>query len=330
MNKSRSTFVIAALRIRWIARIGSTVSIWIMLLSSLAIAISSISTAWQDWVSYLTCPIGVTIGLIIAKWHDGVGGAIATASGLAFYGTYYLLGGTITDGKEFAVVLPGMLASPGILFLAFWLLMRRRPEIADCQNGPEFETTSGKSGVRHWIMSFMKGHFGITSFLVIVVGGSYVTDFAGRWDSSDGTPPPSHLKVLRYYEALDVVSSGSYLLRELSVDDAPKHSNPYTYLLPWDGKRVRLKHGDGSYSVVRLSEHEQIVTVNYEYAMASDGESIYRATDQTIEPIAADIDSIFDHLIPFLAWLVVMSLRVIVTVFMLLTQKYWDQRSVPE
>lgn len=143
---------------------------------------------------------------------------------------------------------------------------------------------------------------------------------------ADGTAvmvrhPPSHLKVLRYDKALDDVSSGSYVLHEPSVDHGPQRSNQYTYLLPWDGKRVRLKHWDGSYSVERLSEHEQIVTVNYEYAMFSHGESIYRATDQTIKPIAADIDSIFDLLIPFLAWLVVVLLRVIVIVIMLLTRK---------
>src|SRR6185436_19739153 len=70
----------------------------------------------NEWAGLDFFPIGVTIGMIVAWWKDGLGSAVTLLSLLGFYLVYgYLLRNHI-GGWAFIAF-----ASPGFLFLLHWL-----------------------------------------------------------------------------------------------------------------------------------------------------------------------------------------------------------------
>ena len=76
----------------------------------------------QQWVGLLFFPLGITVGLIIAWWKEGLGGAINVGSSAAFYLIYeFLFNEKLGQGWPFAVF-----AVPGMLFLISWMLSRSR------------------------------------------------------------------------------------------------------------------------------------------------------------------------------------------------------------
>jgi len=74
---------------------------------------------FRDRVGLFFFPLGVCLGMILA-WHwEGLGGGITVGSLLAFYTALRVMDGRFPRGPYFALV-----ATPGILFLACWLLSR--------------------------------------------------------------------------------------------------------------------------------------------------------------------------------------------------------------
>lgn len=72
-----------------------------------------------EWVGLALWPGGVVVGLVLAWFRNGLGGAVAIGSLIAFYVWYLLERGTFPRGPYFFLV-----AAPGILFLLSSLLSR--------------------------------------------------------------------------------------------------------------------------------------------------------------------------------------------------------------
>lgn len=111
----------AMLILRWAARIGSIVSIMLLLLFFIGEGFKPVNFALQEWVGFIFFPVGVIIGMIVAWKYEGTGGSITIGSLLAFYLAYFLFNSMIPRGWAWSIF-----ASPGILFLVFWAFSRKK------------------------------------------------------------------------------------------------------------------------------------------------------------------------------------------------------------
>ena len=107
------------LSLRWIARAGSLLSIGLLLLFFIGGDFQTAQIGLKQWVGLIFFPAGVVAGMIIGWWKEGVGAGISLASLLAFYGVYGFLLGNHIGGWAFLAF-----ASPGFLFLLYWVLSR--------------------------------------------------------------------------------------------------------------------------------------------------------------------------------------------------------------
>jgi hypothetical protein len=103
--------------LEWIARIGSVVSLTLLVALFIGEALHPSQVARSEWVGLLFFPIGVTVGMIIAWWKEGLGASITVVSLIAFYFLYGYLLRNHVGGWAFVTF-----ASPGFLFLLHWLL----------------------------------------------------------------------------------------------------------------------------------------------------------------------------------------------------------------
>ena len=118
---------LAAVVIRWIARILSIVSIGVLLLFFFGEADFSqpVQLTPREWIGLLFFPGAVVIGMIIGWWREGLGGGIAVGGLLVFYGWNLVAWGSFPSGPFFV-----MFALPGILFGLSWLLQRQQVKMA--------------------------------------------------------------------------------------------------------------------------------------------------------------------------------------------------------
>ena len=72
-----------------------------------------------EWVGLALFPGGVFVGLVLGWRREGLGGAIAVLSLIAFYVWEYAYSGDLAGGPFFLLV-----AAPGFLFLLCWRLTR--------------------------------------------------------------------------------------------------------------------------------------------------------------------------------------------------------------
>ena len=107
--------------LRIVARVWSLLSIAFLLVMFIGEALSSpwVWPTWSEWVGLALFPVGVTIGLVLAWWREGLGGAIAVGSLALFYLWDLIRTGTFPSGPFFLLV-----AAPGFLFLICWFLFR--------------------------------------------------------------------------------------------------------------------------------------------------------------------------------------------------------------
>ena len=110
--------------LRWIARIWSYIVVaFILLFVGAQIVGTGIDADSFDLVTglgFAFFPIGLTVGLIIAWWKEGLGGTIATVSIIIFH-----LIMLISDGDPSFALFIELLAVPGPLFIICWLLSRK-------------------------------------------------------------------------------------------------------------------------------------------------------------------------------------------------------------
>ena len=71
----------------------------------------------REWVGLAFFPFGVSIGMFIAWWREGVGAGISLASLFGLYVIYGWLMGSNVNTLWFVVF-----ASPAFFFLAVWVL----------------------------------------------------------------------------------------------------------------------------------------------------------------------------------------------------------------
>jgi hypothetical protein len=110
--------------IKWIARIWSILSLAFLLLFFGASIIGSIGKdtfVFKDVFQFVFFPIGLTIGLILAWKREGLGGIIAIGSIVGFH-----LQMLVKHGNPDFVLLIDLLAAPGILFILYWILSKKR------------------------------------------------------------------------------------------------------------------------------------------------------------------------------------------------------------
>ena len=116
MSTNRINMGLPLAVIEWVARIGSIASITLLILLFQGEGLHPSEITYNEWAGLLFFPIGVTIGMVVAWWKEGVGSAVTLLSLSAFYLVYgYLLRNHI-GGWAFIAF-----ASPGFLFLLHWL-----------------------------------------------------------------------------------------------------------------------------------------------------------------------------------------------------------------
>lgn len=99
------------------ARVGSIVSITLLLMLFAGEDFHPSHVTAKQWVGLFFFPLGVMIGMMLAWWKEGLGAGITLGSLLAFYLVYGYLMRYHIGGWAFIIF-----ASPGFLFLLHWLL----------------------------------------------------------------------------------------------------------------------------------------------------------------------------------------------------------------
>jgi len=103
--------------VEFLARIGSVMSITLLVLIFQAEALHPSDIAPKEWFGLVFFPIGIIIGLAIAWWKEGLGISITMGSLLAFYLVYGYLLEYHVGGWAFVIF-----ASPAFLFFFHWVL----------------------------------------------------------------------------------------------------------------------------------------------------------------------------------------------------------------
>jgi hypothetical protein len=66
----------------------------------------------NDWLGVLFFPLGISVGMILAWWREGLGGIITVGSLLTFYVVHLTTAGAFPKGCAWL-----LFAAPGFLFL---------------------------------------------------------------------------------------------------------------------------------------------------------------------------------------------------------------------
>ena len=103
--------------IELLARVGSIASITLLVIVFMDDALHPSKVAPREWLGLLFFPIGITIGMVVAWWKEGIGSVLTVGSLGAFYLVYGYLMRNHIGGWVFI-----MFASPGFLFLLHWLM----------------------------------------------------------------------------------------------------------------------------------------------------------------------------------------------------------------
>lgn len=107
--------------LQWLSRALSAVSVLTILLFFIGEGFNPAALRLSEWTLMIFFPLCVIAGMVIAWWKEGLGGAMTIAGLLAFYVAHFLFSGRLPHGWAFIAF-----ASPGFLFLAHWLLARRK------------------------------------------------------------------------------------------------------------------------------------------------------------------------------------------------------------
>ncbi len=104
--------------LRWVARVWSVVT-FLFVLAFIVGGAESMRPTAAEAVALLFFPVGVIVGLAVAWWREGIGGAVAVCSLILFYAFTFARSGTLPGGPYFL-----LLAAPGFIHLANALLFR--------------------------------------------------------------------------------------------------------------------------------------------------------------------------------------------------------------
>ena len=111
--------------IRWTARILSVVSIGLVLLFMVGEGFDYTRIKPNEWVLFIFFPFGISIGMLLSWWQEGIGGIITAGCLLMFYVVHFVIAGKIPHGLAFLVF-----TIPGFLFLLCWYRTRKVGKVA--------------------------------------------------------------------------------------------------------------------------------------------------------------------------------------------------------
>jgi hypothetical protein len=109
---------------RWTARIWSVVSLGLLLGFVIGEGINP--TTAGERLGLLFFPLGISVGMILAWWREGLGGSITTGSLLVFYAIHLATAGGFPRGWAWLAF-----AAPGLLFLLTCFLSRNADAAMD-------------------------------------------------------------------------------------------------------------------------------------------------------------------------------------------------------
>lgn len=104
--------------VRWTARVWSIASLSLLLLLVIGEGINP--TTRTEWLGLLFFPLGISIGMILGWWREGIGGSITVGSLLVFYVIHFATARTLPKGWGWLTI-----AAPGFLFLLCWYRSRK-------------------------------------------------------------------------------------------------------------------------------------------------------------------------------------------------------------
>ncbi|HMD97290.1 MAG TPA: hypothetical protein VKM93_08200 [Terriglobia bacterium] len=104
--------------LRWTARVWCVASV--ALVVAFIIGEGNNPSGPKEWLGFLFFPFGISVGMILAWWKEGLGGSITVGSLLASYVVRRTFTGTFPKGWAWLAF-----AAPGFLFLVSSHLSRR-------------------------------------------------------------------------------------------------------------------------------------------------------------------------------------------------------------
>ncbi len=111
--------------ISWTARILSVVSIGLVLSFMVGEGFDYTLFKPTEWILFLFFPFGISLGMILAWWKEGIGGSITVGSLITFYVIHFATTGKFPNGWAWLVF-----TIPGFLFLLSWYRTRKVHNIA--------------------------------------------------------------------------------------------------------------------------------------------------------------------------------------------------------
>jgi hypothetical protein len=112
--------------VRWTARILTIVSIGLVLLFIVGEGFNPTKIKPREWLGLLFFPVGISVGMILAWWKEGLGGSITVGSLCMFYMIDFATTNRFPNGWAWFAF-----AAPGFLFILCWYLMRRTSKSKD-------------------------------------------------------------------------------------------------------------------------------------------------------------------------------------------------------
>ncbi|MGD0012661.1 MAG: hypothetical protein ABSE93_29480 [Terriglobia bacterium] len=104
--------------LRWTARVWSVASVGLVV--AFIVGEGSHPSGPNEWLGFVLFPVGISVGMILGWWKEGLGGSITVGSLLAFYAVHLTTAGTFPKGWAWSAF-----AAPGFLFLLSSYLSRR-------------------------------------------------------------------------------------------------------------------------------------------------------------------------------------------------------------
>jgi hypothetical protein len=105
--------------IRWTARAWAVASVGLILAFLVGEGFDPSRIKAREWLGLAFFPVGISAGMIVAWWREGLGGSVTVLSLIVFYLINFATARTFPRGWAFLVF-----AAPGFLFLYCWLRSR--------------------------------------------------------------------------------------------------------------------------------------------------------------------------------------------------------------
>ena len=107
--------------LHWTARLLSIASIGLILLFAVGEKFNPVQFTPIELLEFLFFPVGISAGMIVAWWMEGLGGSITVGSLLMFYAINFATSGRFPRGWVW-----WLFTAPALLFLLNWFRTRKK------------------------------------------------------------------------------------------------------------------------------------------------------------------------------------------------------------